>query len=220
MAITRWPAAVSSLVSRPLPQPSSRTRPSRDRTGSSSARIPGAHAWAWKPSRGGEQVPGRGGNKSRQTAPPEKCPACSALCQPTSDTVVYGASVAVRSCPEVIAGQWNSAITSIVPGPAPGHSRPQDLTQASTRLPSPAGARFESPAGLLLVNEALTHVIGQWRHSLAGRSAAARVMISRAKRERISPRSAFTMSTRRPVTANAISAATCALVSTSAGDRV
>ena len=111
-----------------------------------------------------------------------------------------------------------SALNS--PGPAPGHSRPQDLTQASTRLPSPAGARFESPAGLLLVNEALTHVIGQWRHSLAGRSAAARVMISRAKRESISSRSAFTMSTRRPVTANAISAATCALVSTSAGDRV
>jgi len=49
VAMTRCPAAVSSLVSRPLPQPSSRTSPFRDRSESSSARIPGAHARAWKP---------------------------------------------------------------------------------------------------------------------------------------------------------------------------
>ena len=49
VAMTRCPAAVSSRVSRPLPQPSSRTSPCRERTGSSSAKIPGAQARAWKP---------------------------------------------------------------------------------------------------------------------------------------------------------------------------
>ncbi len=49
VAITRCPALTRCRVSRPLPHPSSSTRPSRSSTGSSSARIPGAHASAWKP---------------------------------------------------------------------------------------------------------------------------------------------------------------------------
>ena len=49
VATTRWPASTRWRVSRPLPQPSSRTSPRRARIGSRSARIPGAQASAWKP---------------------------------------------------------------------------------------------------------------------------------------------------------------------------
>jgi hypothetical protein len=75
VAMTRCPAAVSSPVSRPLPQPSSRTSPFRDRTGSRAPRSPARRPGRGSRSRSGEQARGRGGNKGLQAAPPEECPA-------------------------------------------------------------------------------------------------------------------------------------------------
>ena len=63
VAMTQWPAAASSLLSRPLPQPSSRTMPARDRTGSRYLKIPGAQGPDVEAEpRGGEPALDRGGN--------------------------------------------------------------------------------------------------------------------------------------------------------------